>query len=92
MVHSLKENKILRKKSETDALTGLPNRFAYDYYSNAIYDAMLKNPHTIAFEIPDCEIEHHYSKVSDVVSVPHGCIGFFSVILKPCTIKPSAMN
>lgn len=61
MVHSLKENKVLRKKSETDALTGLPNRFAYDYYSNAIYDAMMKNPHSIAFEILDIDYFKQYN-------------------------------
>lgn len=61
MVDSLKENTILRKKSETDALTGLPNRFAYDYYAAAIQEDILRNPTSIAFEILDIDYFKEYN-------------------------------
>lgn len=61
MVESMKENIILRKKSETDALTGLPNRFAYDYYSKAIYNNLIENPDYLAIEILDIDFFKEYN-------------------------------
>lgn len=55
MVDSMKENIVLREKSETDALTGLPNRFAYDSYKKYIYSLMLKKPRNLAVEILDVD-------------------------------------
>lgn len=40
MVSYMKENAQLKKKSETDALTGLKNRLAYDQYSEETYRFM----------------------------------------------------
>lgn len=61
MVSSIKENSILRKRSETDALTGLPNRFAYDNYSEDIYEKLEKNPQSIAVEILDIDYFKEYN-------------------------------
>lgn len=61
MVSSIKENSILRKRSETDALTGLPNRFAYDNYSQDIHEKLQKNPQTIAVEILDIDYFKEYN-------------------------------
>lgn len=55
MVDSMKENIILKEKSETDALTGLPNRFAYDSYQKYIYKTIKKKPRTLAVEILDID-------------------------------------
>lgn len=61
MVDSMKENIVLREKSETDALTGLPNRFAYDSYKKVIYEVMLKKPRTFAVEILDVDYFKEYN-------------------------------
>ena len=61
MVYSLKENTALRKKSKTDALTKLPNRFAYDYYSRKISADMLKVPRALAVEILDIDFFKEYN-------------------------------
>ncbi len=64
MVVSLEENAMLRKKSETDALTGLPNRFAYNHYSMQIYSHMLRHPEkaqTIGVEILDIDYFKEYN-------------------------------
>lgn len=55
MVDSMKENIVLREKSETDALTGLPNRFAYDSYKKYIYHQLMKKPRSLAVEILDID-------------------------------------
>lgn len=62
MIDSMKENIILRKKSETDALTNLPNRFAYDYYSAFIQKKLIKTPDTLALEILDID---HFKEYND---------------------------
>lgn len=65
MVISLEENNMLRKQSETDALTGLLNRFAYNHYSMQICNHMLRHPeksHTIAVEILDID---HFKEYND---------------------------
>lgn len=61
MVDSMKENIVLRKKSETDALTNLPNRFAFDSYSKYIYSTMLKKPRNLAVEILDIDYFKEYN-------------------------------
>ena len=62
MVNSMKENIILRKKSETDALTNLPNRFAYDYYAKEIYNKLAEQPDYLALEILDID---HFKEYND---------------------------
>lgn len=61
MVDSMKENIVLREKSETDALTGLPNRFAYDSYKKIIYDILMKKPRNLAVEILDVDYFKEYN-------------------------------
>lgn len=61
MVDSMKENIVLREKSETDALTGLPNRFAYDSYQRYIYGIMKKKPRNLALEILDIDYFKEYN-------------------------------
>lgn len=61
MVASLKENAILREKSETDVLTGLPNRFAYEVYSKTIFDKLSSNPDYMALEIIDIDYFKQYN-------------------------------
>lgn len=61
MVNSLRENTILRKTSETDALTGMPNRLAYDYYAASFRSAMEKKPTTIAVEVLDIDYFKEYN-------------------------------
>lgn len=61
MVCSMKENIVLRNKSETDALTGLPNRFAYDYYSRALYNRLLQESDYLAVEIMDIDFFKEYN-------------------------------
>ncbi|MGP1586419.1 MAG: diguanylate cyclase domain-containing protein [Schwartzia sp. (in: firmicutes)] len=61
MVASLKENIVLRKKSETDALTGLANRFAYDRYVKYIDNQLRKTPQTLAVEIIDIDYFKQYN-------------------------------
>ncbi len=61
MVASLRENAVLRKKSETDALTHLPNRFAYEIYSKNIFDKLNANPDYLAFEIIDIDYFKQYN-------------------------------
>ncbi|EHL16162.1 diguanylate cyclase domain-containing protein [Peptoanaerobacter stomatis] len=61
MVISLKENTNLRKKSETDALTNIPNRFAYEDYSKNIYNQLLKNHQTLSIEIVDIDFFKEYN-------------------------------
>ncbi len=61
MVASLKENIVLRKKSETDALTGLANRFAYDRYVKYIDNQLRQAPRTLAVEVIDIDYFKQYN-------------------------------
>lgn len=61
MVDSMKENIVLREKSETDALTGLPNRFAYDSYQRTLYNVIKKKPRNLALEILDVDYFKEYN-------------------------------
>lgn len=61
MVESIQENIDLRKKSETDALTGLPNRFAYDRYAKCLYHKLCEEPMTLAVEILDVDCFKQYN-------------------------------
>ena len=64
MVVSLEENAMLRKKSETDALTGLPNRFAYNHYSMQLYSHLTRQAEkseTLAVEILDIDYFKEYN-------------------------------
>ncbi len=55
LVETMRENAHLRKKSETDALTGLPNRFAYENYSQNIIKYMPDHSPNLAVEILDID-------------------------------------
>lgn len=61
MVKSLEENNKLRKKSETDALTGLPNRFALYSYAKKLYQEFEKQPQNLALEIVDIDFFKQYN-------------------------------
>lgn len=61
MVKSLEENNKLRKKSETDALTDLPNRSAFYTYTKEIYGKLLEKPQTFAVEILDIDFFKQYN-------------------------------
>ena len=49
------ENEQLHKKSETDALTGLPNRFSLNRYAEAIFQHCYVNRAPLAVEILDID-------------------------------------
>lgn len=49
------KNKILVKKSETDALTGLNNRFRLNEYSEKIFEKAIRNKTPLAVEILDMD-------------------------------------
>lgn len=49
------KNRILVKKSETDALTGLNNRFRLNEYSEKIFEKAIRNKTTLAIEILDMD-------------------------------------
>ncbi len=61
MVMFLRENTSLRKKSETDPLTGLPNRFGYEHYSKKLYWNLIEEPKTLAVEILDIDFFKEYN-------------------------------
>ncbi len=61
MVDSLKENVILKRKSETDPLTGMPNRFAYESYSKYLQSKTKLNPRTLTVEILDIDYFKEYN-------------------------------
>lgn len=49
------KNVMLRAKSETDALTGLSNRFRLDDYSDAVFKKAIANGTSLAIEILDID-------------------------------------
>ena len=49
------KNKLLMKKSETDALTGLNNRFSLNEYSEKVFQKAVQNKTPIAVEILDMD-------------------------------------
>lgn len=61
MVASLEENTNLRRKSETDALTKLPNRFALYAYVKDICAHLIEKPQTLAIEILDIDFFKQYN-------------------------------
>lgn len=61
MLISLEENTSLRKKSETDALTNLPNRAAFYTYTQSLYGKLLETPQTFALEILDIDFFKQYN-------------------------------
>ena len=50
-----RKNEILRRKSETDALTGLSNRFCLDNYAQDIFDKAIEKETSLAIEILDID-------------------------------------
>lgn len=61
MVKSLHENRVLRKMSETDALTDLANRFALEFYSKQLEEQLGENPEHLAVEIIDIDYFKQYN-------------------------------
>ena len=81
MTASLKENVFLKVQSETDSLTGLPNRFSYDHYTTFITNHLLRNPQTLAVEILDVD---YYKQFNDLYGHPAGdaCLKKVSSVIK----------
>ncbi len=50
-----KENRILQERSETDSLTGLPNRYRLNEYSEEVFERAYKNKTSLAVEIFDVD-------------------------------------
>lgn len=61
LVRYMRENLVLQKKSEIDALTGLPNRMSYDRYSEDLEKYMHANQKTLAVEILDIDYFKQYN-------------------------------
>jgi len=56
-----KKNQILKKRSESDALTGLPNRFALNEYADEVFARAYKNGTGLAVEILDIDFFKEYN-------------------------------
>ncbi len=56
-----KTNEILKAKSETDALTGLSNRFRFNDYSEIAFQRALKNGTSLCVEILDMDSFKEYN-------------------------------
>ena len=61
LVGYLRENLVLQKKSEIDALTGLPNRMSYDEYSVELEKYLHANQKTLGVEILDIDYFKQYN-------------------------------
>lgn len=61
LVGYLRENLVLQKKSEIDALTGLPNRMSYDQYSGELEKYLHANQKTLGVEILDIDYFKQYN-------------------------------
>lgn len=61
LVGYLRENLVLQKKSEIDALTGLPNRMSYDQYSKELEKYLHANQKTLGVEILDIDYFKQYN-------------------------------
>ena len=61
LVRYMRENLVLQKKSEIDALTGLPNRMSYDRYSEDLEKYLHANQKTLAVEILDIDYFKQYN-------------------------------
>ena len=61
LVGYLRENLVLQKKSEIDALTGLPNRMSYDQYSEELEKYLYANQKTLGVEILDIDYFKQYN-------------------------------
>ena len=61
LVGYLRENLVLQKKSEIDALTGLPNRMSYDQYSEELEKYLHANQKTLGVEILDIDYFKQYN-------------------------------
>lgn len=57
----LRENLVLQKKSEIDALTGLPNRMSYDEFSEELEKYLHANQKTLGVEILDIDYFKQYN-------------------------------
>lgn len=55
------KNTLLKRKSETDALTGLNNRFRLNDYSKKVFQNAYANQHTLAVEILDMDSFKEYN-------------------------------
>lgn len=56
-----KNNEMLREKSETDALTGLSNRFRLDDYADQLFERAVKNGSTLALVLLDIDSFKEYN-------------------------------
>lgn len=61
LVGYLRENLVLQKKSEIDALTGLPNRMSYDGYCVELEKYLHANQKTLGVEILDIDYFKQYN-------------------------------
>ncbi|MGP1403227.1 MAG: diguanylate cyclase [Catonella sp.] len=61
LVGYLRENLVLQKKSEIDALTGLPNRMSYDEYCIELEKYLHANQKTLGVEILDIDYFKQYN-------------------------------
>ena len=81
MVDSLREKEVLRKKSETDPLTGLANRFGLNHYFEEIYEKCYHEKRMMAVGIMDIDF---FKPFNDNYGHQAGdeCIVMLSDILK----------
>lgn len=61
LVVYIRENGVLQKKAEIDALTGLPNRMSYDTYSEELQKYLEANQRTLGVEILDIDYFKQYN-------------------------------
>ena len=61
LVGYLRQNLVLQKKSEIDALTGLPNRMSYDGYCTELEKYLHANQKTLGVEILDIDYFKQYN-------------------------------
>lgn len=75
------KNAILQKKSETDALTGLNNRFGFNDYSEIAFQRALEKGTTLAVEILDMD---HFKDFNDAYGHQKGdeCIQMVAGAIK----------
>ena len=81
MVDSLREKEALRKKSETDPLTGLANRFGLNNYFEAVYEQCYQEQKSLAIGIMDIDFfkpfnDHYGHQAGD------DCIIMLAEVLK----------
>ena len=86
MTESLRENEALRRKSETDQLTGLANRFGLNRFADEIFEDCYKNGKPLAAGIMDIDFfkpynDHYGHQEGD------SCIVMLADVLKKIEVK-----